>query len=681
MAFSITGLISAQSSGPASSPWSLSIAPMAYIPLVSSDGSANTLFSNSWGGDLAAKYALPMAFPLAAELKAAYSVGGIKAVDEVDVDGSFSEIQLLAGLDAGLRLGRVISLFGFLDGGAAYGTLSSGVDAPYGVVKAGLGLAAGIGKRLTARLDTAMVYKFGLSAGIGGTLGLSYRLPARSSPASLPDRPRLLSLVSMDVQNVFPIFRSYYDEHSLGTARILNTGKEAATNVRVGFFVRQYMDAPKSSAPIGRIEPGRSVDVPLFALFNDRILDVTEATKVSGEVSVQYGDEGKESLSGTVLVYDRNALTWSDDRHAAAFVSSKDPWVLDLVGNILAAVKDARNPELSKNLQTAIALHEGLRVYGLSYILSPNRPFAQEGGNLETVDTLKFPRQTLGFRSGDCADLSVLYASCFEAAGIETAFITIPGHIFMALDLGLSFEETQRRHIAKDALVVRGEKVWLPIETTLRGSDFSEAWQKAAEEWREASSRELAAVYPLHEAWAVYAPVGLPADGSSIVPPSSAEVLKAFRLGLAKAVSSELGGRLAALGAQTADAKTMNDRGVLYAKYGSYDEAAKSFAAAAAKGNAPALVNLGNLAMLKSDPASALAYFQNAAAKMQGNAKLLLSLAKAAQACGKGEVAAQAFDAARSLDPAAAEKYSRVAEAAVSATRAAEVEVGQMDWF
>jgi transglutaminase-like putative cysteine protease len=35
------------------------------------------------------------------------------------------------------------------------------------------------------------------------------------------------------------------------------------------------------------------------------------------------------------------------------------------------------------------------------------------------------------YRAGDCDDLSILYCSLLEAIGIRTAFVTIPGHIFM----------------------------------------------------------------------------------------------------------------------------------------------------------------------------------------------------------------------------------------------------------
>ncbi len=441
------------------------------------------------------------------------------------------------------------------------------------------------------------------------------------------------------------------------------------------------MDAPKQCLSVDRLEPGQSVQVPLFALFNDSILGVTEATKVSGQLLVEYGGGAPQTQSITVLVYDRNALTWADDRMAAAFVSSKDPWVLDLTGNIMASVMDERNPELPGNLQTAIAIHEGLKAYGLSYMQSPNRPFASAVTDKATVDSLKYPRQTLGFRAGDCADLSVLYASCFEAAGIETAFITVPGHIFIAADLGLTPSQAVKRGMRLDDLIVQGEKVWLPVETTMRSAGFGEAWKKAASQWRDAAASGMSEIYPIREAWTLFPPVGLPADGSSVVLPSSATVSGEFKTELAGAVNAELSARLALLGESSV--KDSNDRGVLYAKYGFYDDARRYFLTASQKGSVSALVNLGNIAMFESDADSAYRYYLQAADRLPRNARLKVNFAKAAASLGRMEEAEAAIEEVRILNPSLADEYRNIASAASdnSGSRAAAIDNNNVLWF
>ena len=301
------------------------------------------------------------------------------------------------------------------------------------------------------------------------------------------------------------------------------------------------------------------------------------------------------------------------------------------------------------------------------------------------VDTLKFPRQTLGFHAGDCADLSVLYASCFEAAGVETAFVTIPGHILMAIDLGMTRDEVKTRAIDQSDLIVQGDRFWLPLETTMRDSGIIDIWEKGAEEWRNASAKGTAAFYPMHDAWKTYAPMGLPADGTNVAAPSHDGVLKAFQTELAKAVDLELGSRLAILGVMDSkgspNPKALNDRGVLYGKYGRLPDAERDFKAAAKTNYLPSLINLGNVAMLKSDPTAAFGYFQQAAKLSPGNARLLVSLAKSAAALGKTDVAAATLEQVRQLDPKAAEQNASLAQVGTAGTRAAAVDEGGLVWF
>jgi tetratricopeptide (TPR) repeat protein len=444
------------------------------------------------------------------------------------------------------------------------------------------------------------------------------------------------------------------------------------------------MDAPKECATIPVIEAGGRVEVPLYGLFNDRILDVTEATKAVAEVSLYVGADLSANRSATVLVYDRNALTWSDDRKAAAFVSAKDPWVMDLTGNILASVKGERNPGLSKNLQTGMAIHEGLRAYGMAYVLSPNRPFAKDVVDPEIVDTLKFPRQTLNFRSGDCADLSVLYASCLESAGIETAFVTVPGHIFIAFDLGLEKDEIEARRLVPGSFIEVGGKAWVPLETTLRESDFVEAWARGAEEWRASEAKGVAAFYPIREAWKDYGPVGLPANGTSVVPPPADSVRKSFAAVLSKAVDAELAPGLASLGSidpkSQADVKKMNGRGILHARYGRLDEAEKDFRSAAALNFLPALLNLGTLSMLKSDYLRAIDSFNKAISLEPRNAKAFFGLSKALAAIGKDAESKAALEMARDIDPTAAKGEGAAAKAPATGSRETEAEA-TIEWL
>lgn len=368
------GVFSLSAAGPAGSEWSLSASPTYFHPFLNGSFQSNEVLAPSWGVTLSGEYALPVSLPLDLRLGLGYSSAGLLPAETIPVDGAVREITLSAGAGLSRNLSPGMTLLGFLDTGIVFGSLDSGDMVPYASLKAGAGLTLYLTETLSARVETAALYKSGLAGGLSAGLGMSYRLP--SSGAAGRGLPGTLVFPSFSVSDIFPSLRSQYEEKPVGTLSVTNTGRKALNGLSFRFIIRQYMDAPRDCLTIDSLAPGETVQVPLYALFNDSILGVTEATRVSGQVLVEYAGR-EDSRSVTVQVYDRSALTWKDDRVAAAFVSSKDPWVQDLTGNIMASVMNERNPELTRNLQTAMAIHEGLKVYGISYMLSPNRPFAR----------------------------------------------------------------------------------------------------------------------------------------------------------------------------------------------------------------------------------------------------------------------------------------------------------------
>jgi len=682
------GILWGQGRASTVTPWSFTVSPSLTLPLVMGDFSSEQYFDTAYGGSLAVEYSLGPSSPLSITAAAGGSAGGFLPVDGITVSGTLGELEVLAGLAALWRASPLLAFRAFADGGAGYSWILSSSGGAYGVVRAGGGVQLSFTDSWGLSLDAAWTQKFSLYGGLSVGLGTVYRLQdARAvTPTQVPaERPRPLSITAVESGSVFPLFRSYYDTHQLGTVTIANKGSAAVESVHVGFLIRQYMDGAKECAVVPRIEPGASVQVPLYALFNDKILDVTEGTKVIAEVTLEYGEGLTASKTTSILVYDRNAMTWDDDRHAAAFVSSKDPWVRDLSGNFLADVKDALNPELPRNLQVAAAVHEGLRAFGMSYVMSPNRPFLKEGGDLSVVDTLNFPRQTLGYRAGDCADFSVLYASCLEAAGIETAFITVPGHILMAFDLGLTAAQARARAMDLTQLVIVDDRAWIPLETTMRDADTLGIWRKAAEEWREASADGSEAFYPVHEAWQTFPPVGLPADGTNVTVPSAATVRSAFTPVLARLVDVELNARLAAQGkAQAGEPKSaaaLNERGVLLAKYGRFTEAESALKQAVTGGSQPAVINLGNVALLRGDAAAAYELFQQASRKNPKDARVFISMARAAAQLGRTADVQSALQSANTLNPELAAQYASLSETSGSGTRAAEASAVDVIWY
>jgi tetratricopeptide (TPR) repeat protein len=150
-------------------------------------------------------------------------------------------------------------------------------------------------------------------------------------------------------------------------------------------------------------------------------------------------------------------------------------------------------------------------------------------------------------------------------------------------------------------------------------------------------------------------------------------------------VDIEITSRVAALDkaiSEAATPKALNSRGVVYARFGRLEIAERDFLAAlnAKSDYAFALLNLGNIAALRSDTKSAYEYYGRAARAEPDNSRALLELAGAAVALGKRDEAEADYSRAKQLDPQMVAQYQAPGEERQNGTRAAEAEKRSMDW-
>jgi hypothetical protein len=138
------------------------------------------------------------------------------------------------------------------------------------------------------------------------------------------------------------------------------------------------------------------------------------------------------------------------------------------------------------------------------------------------------------YRGGDCDDLSILFCSMLEALGIESAFVTVPGHIYIAFDIGL--EDGFAWGMGNIEPIRHSGKNWLPVEITVPGRGFAEAVRIGARQWQTAGGStpgSEAAIYPMRENWLYYPPVSVNAAGDNM--PAMPE-----RAAIAAAINAEL---------------------------------------------------------------------------------------------------------------------------------------------
>lgn len=608
--------------------WEFSAWPTVALPLVRENDS-NAL---GLGGGLALNLRPAQKDYLTFGVEGLYTYGFLKDSNGGNLGASLSEVGLGLSAAAERPLGDRLAVRAFVRGGLLMGTLNQAepVTSFYGRAESGLGLDLKTAGSARLFADVSWEQHFGLYGALSFRVGSRWVLQSRAEKS----RPRIY-FGDFKAYNLFPVLYSWYDDHSFGEMTITNQSREPLRNLRGELSLKPYADQAKECFTLAALKPGQSVTVKLFSLLNPRVMDLTEPSKASVELTVAFQDSlgsHKESRSGTVSFMDRNAITWDDDRKAAAFVSGKDPWVLDISNNVNSLIKDLRVPGVNANYQTALAVHQALQAWGISYVHSPQSPFSRSFENPEVIDYLKFPRQTLMYKAGDCADLSVLYASFFESLGIGTAFITVPGHIFMAIDLEMNPAKVSSVTFSRD-LIVQNGKVWLPIETTLRDESLTEIVHQAAQQWQREYAKGTAAFYDIHEAWQTFPPVGLADDGTR---PGNLDFAKKLQTAFTqilkpladKELAFQLGGIDQRIKADLKNPQLHNARGVVLARFGRFDEAAREFTLAATSNYPAAMINMVNLSLLRRQYADAKEWYNKAKSLFPENAAVISALAR-----------------------------------------------------
>lgn len=571
-----------------------------------------------------------------------------------EADTSISLLSGRAGFLGVLSLGSRLTIDLLLTAGAFYGMQNEGEVTDTDLVYGGdLSLRFLATERVDLTVGASYRSYSGLLNDVGFTIGTSFFLgdssqrrrlieDSRRSGQILPDTltpgaGRGVELLDVSLNDVFPVFYSYYDEHPIGTATLKNLESRSVTDVKVALYIKQFMDTPKTCVEIPVMEKGVSERIELFSLLTDDIMSVTEGSKVAAEIQVTFQMEGQRYGfidSETIRLLDRNAMTWEDDRRACAFVTAKDPVILNYSKNLSGLVNEKGSMAVNKNLQTAMAVHEGLRLMGINYSPDPTTPYVEFSETKTKIDYLQFPRQTIQYKAGDCDDLTILYAAILESVGIETAFITVPGHIFLAFNLDQDPVELSQTYLSSENMIFIHDKAWIPVEVTQRSGGFIQAWQEGSKLWREAVSGNKQGFYEVHQAWQLYEPVGLKEEVPEVVWPSKEAILAAYFEELMAFIDRELYPRVreieAKLSSNPEDIRMRNKLGVLYSRYGVWDKAEKEYERVLTKNSDyyPALINMGNINYINQDWIQSLAYYERAQSVRPSNSDVLLGLAR-----------------------------------------------------
>ena len=428
--------------------------------------------------------------------------------------------------------------------------------------------------------------------------------------------PQLL-LSDLNLQRVFSAAYKNYQDEPIGSVKLENVGATDYGNLKLSFQIKEFMDFP-TSVDVDVIKGNETREIPIKATFNNRILEVDEDTGVQVEVKLTYLRDGQKddiTLNQPMTIYGKNAIVWGNAAMIGSFVTPKDDTLRDYVRQVVNKYQPEPGP-LNEKLVSAMAYFSSLTAAGTNYIIDPNTPFTELRD--DQIDYVQFPRETLRLKSGDCDDLSVLISAGLENLGIKTAFIEIPGHLFLMFDTGLPADDADLISQDNSLLAIKDGNVWIPLEATMVNTNFNEAWAEGARKYQTAKAANEIGIIDLRQAWQQFQPVTLRKASYSIDLPAPKRteslVRQARNLLLAKSINRLVLPYQTMVANDPRNIAARLQIAILYARYGLYEDAEIAFEALdeLAPDNSAVKTNQGNLYFLQEDYAQAIGNYSKA---------------------------------------------------------------------
>lgn len=467
-----------------------------------------------------------------------------------------------------------------------------------------------------------------------------------------------VEISTVTLGNIFAANYKWYLKHPVGKVTVTNNVNVPFLKVKVTFKLKDYMDFGFDTE-IAKLEPKQTVEIPLIATLNNKVLDVAEDTPIQAEFSLNYYESGEPknvSLTKPLRLYSRNAITWDDTRKIANFVTYKDGPVKDFKAAVTADFKDRKAAALNPNVVKAMKIWNALAEYGVKFAANPANPFetAHDDPNFP-VDYTQYPRETLKRKTGQCSDLTSLYAALLEDNEVRVALLDYPGHITLMLDT--EAEDAAEAGLPADLLVEHDGSQWLPVEVTYVGKPFTEAVSKGAYAYKTEAEKGRVKVLDLDKTFEEYEAVTMPPTDFSAAVPDRGALEKDYGQQVAALAKLRYESLKKAAAEQLKknpdDADARLQLGIVELQYGASDAATAAFQKVLEKDpkNAAALNNLGSVAFVSGDYAGAEQRFLAAADSDAADGDVWLNLTKTAAKLKKADKAREYGAKAVALAP------------------------------
>jgi len=279
---------------------------------------------------------------------------------------------------------------------------------------------------------------------IGALVGLVICIsPASDAASAEPELSVDIYTVPEFMTAVYKAYSGDYGDRWLARTVITNTGEKPVRDFHIQYRISGNAESTSAEEyPV--ILPGQTVRDYCYPVFDrDHMAEIDSETPA--ELLITYECDGMDRSVVTSERFDflghnewvrtdlpaDECLTFQDwhdnDEFLAAFVTHKDPSVQEfakrLTGGIFTATDDGAMDALSR-------IYYGLRDAPFRYITEPESYWSD--GYAQHV---QFPSETIAYQSGNCVDLSVLFASLLEAVGVKTYLTLSTGHCQISIEL------------------------------------------------------------------------------------------------------------------------------------------------------------------------------------------------------------------------------------------------------
>ncbi|MFH1566509.1 MAG: tetratricopeptide repeat protein [Gemmatimonadota bacterium] len=378
-------------------------------------------------------------------------------------------------------------------------------------------------------------------------LGLKYRFlrldyayeqhpvlsPTHYTSVSLAYNPRVITIKDATVRPS-PVFYSLYPHYQEGDFFdvVLSNSAPEPIEVTVGLFLPKAMSVPHQER---LVLPAQSTEKYAFTVtFDPDLFNQPEARFdhfVTPVVTVSYTRDRQpqtvEKQLERVYLAGKGKVSWNVPGMAAAFVTPSDLAVAGFARGLVQRYDRLLAAKFNRSsIGKAAVLFDALGVYRVAYQADSKTPFASIADDRTIFDTVQYPSELLAktageeSKVGDCDDLTVLFASLLENLSIDTAFLEAndpgKGHIYLMFDSGVAPDRAEDHFAGTSEYVEWEGRIWIPVETTMYGFTFGDAWRNGVAEYKRLKARGL-----INE---VYVQEWLQTYKAPVLPPTLAEL-------------------------------------------------------------------------------------------------------------------------------------------------------------